>query len=128
MKNIFLLLLLIIGLNGCSQDPGRSSKVNLKDDPNEAILVYTKKIELDPNSEFAYYSRGKAKFKIQDYKGAILDYNKAIEILPNFTDAYFNRGLALIATDKKNDGCLDLSKAGELGLSKAHEIIKKHCN
>jgi hypothetical protein len=28
----------------------------------------------------------------------------------------------------KNGGCLDLSKAGELGIEKAYEIIKKFCN
>ena len=48
-----------------------------------AIEDYTKAIEIEPNSVFAYRLRGDSKSKLGDYQGAIDDYTKAIEISPN---------------------------------------------
>ena len=42
----------------------------------------------------AYYNRGNAKRKSEDYQGAIADYTEAIEINPRHGDAYGNRGIA----------------------------------
>jgi len=81
-----------------------------------------------------YNSKGGPKFggltkdNLKDYKGAIQDYNKAIKLNPKDSDTYLNRGLAKILLGQKDDGCLDLSKASELGLAKAYEAIKEHCN
>ena len=49
----------------------------------DAIEDYTKAIEIEPNSVFAYRLRGDSKSKLGDYQGAIDDYTKAIEIYPN---------------------------------------------
>ena len=49
----------------------------------DAIEDYTKAIEIEPNSVFAYRLRGDSKCKLGDYQGAIDDYTKAIEIYPN---------------------------------------------
>ena len=49
----------------------------------DAIEDYTKAIEIEPNSVFAYRLRGDSKSKLGDYQGAINDYSKAIEIYPN---------------------------------------------
>ena len=49
----------------------------------DAIEDYTKAIEIEPNSVFAYRLRGDSKSKLGDYQGAIDDYTKAIEIFPN---------------------------------------------
>lgn len=92
------------------------------------VRVWDKTIELDPNSAFAYFERGKAKHRIEDYKGAIEDYNKVIELTPNFADAYTNRGLAKIKLGQKDSGCLDLSKSRELGYSFEYDLIYEHCN
>lgn len=51
-----------------------------------------------------------------------------IELHPNPAEYYFNRGVAKIEYGQKDDGCLDLSKAGELGYSRAYEVIQKLCN
>ena len=49
----------------------------------DAIEDYTKAIEIEPNSVFAYRLRGDSKSKLGDYQGAIDDYTKAIKIDPN---------------------------------------------
>ena len=48
----------------------------------DAIEDYTKAIEIEPNSVFAYRLRADSKRKLGDYQGAIDDYTKAIEIEP----------------------------------------------
>jgi tetratricopeptide (TPR) repeat protein len=76
----------------------------------------------------SYFYRGLAKARIKDFRGAIEDYNKVIELDPEYDAAYFNRGLFKFEINDINGACLDLSKAGELGMGKAYEMIKKYCN
>ena len=61
------------------------SRVTFKGIENyeDAIEDYTKAIEIEPNSVFAYRLRGDSKSKLGDYQGASDDYTKAIEIFPN---------------------------------------------
>jgi tetratricopeptide (TPR) repeat protein len=75
-----------------------------------------------------YFDRGIAKARIKDFRGAIEDYNKVIKLDPEYDAAYYNRGLFKFEINDTNGACLDLSKAGELGMAKAYEMIKKYCN
>lgn len=96
-----------------------------------AIKEYTKMINSDIPIGLVgskYYDRAQCKFELEDYRGAISDYSKAIELLPNEKVAYYNRGLAKYNLNQLDSACLDWSKAGELGFSKAYELIRKHCN
>ena len=58
----------------------------------------------------------------------MVDFGKAIELNPEFAEAYYNRGLTHIFLGQTKAGLADLSKAGELGLFKAYNIIKRHTN
>jgi len=71
---------------------------------------------------------GGSKNDLQDLRGAIADYTKTIELAPDDAIAYHNRGLVKITLNQKDGGCFDLSKAGELGLGKAYDMIRKYCN
>ena len=75
-----------------------------------------------------YYKRGIDKFEKQDYRGAIADYTKRIELNSDYAEAYFNRGITKLILGQKDSECLDFSKAGELGYSKAYNLIRKYCN
>ena len=77
--------------------------------------------------EQAYYNRGISKSKLEDYSGAIADCTKAIELDQKDAEAFYIRGLSKLQIDN-NGGCLDLNKAGELGMTKAYEVIKKNCH
>jgi len=58
--------------------------------PNYEYIIrnYTKAIELNPNSIWAYNNRGIAKSNQGQYYSAISDYNKCLEITPQCGEAY----------------------------------------
>ena len=83
-------------------------------------------MELQPN--FAFTNSNKANLHCirKDYKVAVNDYNEAIRLEPDFAEAYFNRGLTNIYLGNLQQGTKDLSKAGELGLYKAYNVLKRY--
>jgi tetratricopeptide (TPR) repeat protein len=58
----------------------------------EAIMAYTKALDINPRHAKAYNNRGNAWAKKGNYNRAIADYNKALEINPRLTETYYNRG------------------------------------
>jgi tetratricopeptide (TPR) repeat protein len=82
-------------------------------------------IALAPDFVYAYYNRGNVLSQLKDYRAAIVDYDKAISLSPDFAEAYFNRGLTHIFLGNNKQGVADLSKAGELGVVKAYNVIKR---
>lgn len=93
----------------------------------DVITDYTACIKLEPSFYHAYFNRANVKIASTDYVGAIWDYTRAIAYEPKFAEAYYNRGLTYIYIRKSNEGCTDLSKAGELGIERAYDVIKKFC-
>lgn len=94
-----------------------------------AIVDYTKAIELNvgEKSLHTYYNRGLAKMNLKDFAGALKDVDIAIRLTPDFADAYVLRGIIEVELEDFDKACLDWSKAGELGHSKAYDLIKKFC-
>lgn len=84
-----------------------------------------KVIDLAPDFAYSYYNRGNVLSQLKDYHAAIASYNEALAIEPNLAEAYYNRGLTYIFLGQKAQGIADLSKAGELGLYKAYNVIKR---
>ncbi len=83
-------------------------------------------VEINPGYEFAYYNLGILYCIKKDYKGAVRQFSNAIKLNPQFAEAYFNRGLTRIYLKQDSEGTMDLSRAGELGLYKAYNIIKRY--
>jgi len=84
-----------------------------------------KVIELEPNFIYAYYNRGNIRCLQRDYRNALLDYSKALDINPDFAEAWYNRGITQIYLGDRDHGLADLRMAGQLGLYKAYNIIKR---
>ena len=59
---------------------------------SEAIILYTKAIELNPDYEDAYYMRGREKVNLGDHYGAISDFTNTLRINPKDHWAYLYRG------------------------------------
>jgi tetratricopeptide (TPR) repeat protein len=59
----------------------------------DAILDYTKAIEINPYFAATYFSRANAKVDLRDNKGALSDFSKAIELDSQYIDPYINRAL-----------------------------------
>jgi tetratricopeptide (TPR) repeat protein len=108
------------------------SKSNNNPLSNEAykdiFTDYSVVLYMNPNFYFAYYNRGNVYLKNEQYYQALDEYNKAIEGDASFAEAYFNRGLVKILLGDIDGGAADLSKAGELGIEKSYNVIKRYCN
>jgi len=81
----------------------------------EAVLAFTRAIELNPNYEQAYNGRGTAYAKKGQYDRAIADYSKALELDPNLALAYYNRGAAYTKKGQYDRAWEDVHKAQSLG-------------
>jgi tetratricopeptide (TPR) repeat protein len=62
----------------------------------------------------AYYRRGAAHWRKEDYAEAIADESKAIELDPKFADAYVRRGAAYFGSGDNKSAIADLTKAIDL--------------
>ena len=80
----------------------------------EAIIDYTKAIEIYPNDAKIYINRGVSYANIKNYSQAITDFTKAIEINPDLSEAYLNRGNAYAISGTISQSISDFSKAIEI--------------
>ncbi len=81
---------------------------------DEAIVQYTKAIELDPELARAYNNRGWAYGEKGQSDLAIADYNKAIELDPELAMAYSNRGNTYFDKGEIDNAIADYSRTIEL--------------
>jgi Flp pilus assembly protein TadD len=79
----------------------------------QAIAVYSKAIEINPQRAHGYIHRGMARFQIGDRNGAIEDFSSAIDIEPNNDNAYCSRGIALQDVDFET-ASVDFARAIEI--------------
>ncbi len=80
----------------------------------EAILNYTKAIEISPSFDMAYTKRGEAYLRAGQHYDAILDFDKAIEINPENIEAYLYRGIAYIRNIQYDKAISDLNRVIEI--------------
>ena len=82
---------------------------------DQAILDFSKAIEINPRLAHAYNNRGWAYIKKWQYDHAISDFNKTIEIDPRFVEAYFHRAIVYFLVEEYDKSLLDVIKAQKLG-------------
>ncbi len=78
---------------------------------NEAVMGYTKALELNPNSEHTYYNRGFSHLQQGNLDRAIEDFSKALSIKPTFFEALFQRGVAYAQKDNFQSAFSDFNQA-----------------
>lgn len=115
------------------EEPEQMDELATKDnsriiDYDLIVADYNKLIALQPDFAFAWYNKGNVMNILKNYKAAINDYSKAIAIEPRLAEAYYNRGLTYIFLGETERGLTDLSKAGELGIYKAYNVMKRYGN
>jgi tetratricopeptide (TPR) repeat protein len=75
-----------------------------------------------------YLDRGRVNAILENYNESEQDFTEAIELKNSYAEAFINRGVIRINfLEKKEKGCIDFSRAGELGITKAYELIKEYC-
>lgn len=77
----------------------------------EAIEIYKKAIQEDPNNPEVYINLGAAYQSLKNYDLAIQQYRKAISLDPNSSLAYFYLGTTLHAKNSINDAISNYKKA-----------------
>lgn len=82
--------------------------------------------ELEPDNEFAYYNMSLVCCQRKEMEKAEELLSRAIGIYDQFAEAYFNRGIIRIYLGREEEGVADLSHAGELGMFKAYNVIKRY--
>lgn len=83
-------------------------------------------VEIEPDNEFAYYNMSLVYCQRKQMDKAEELLGKAIGIYDQFAEAYFNRGIIRIYMGQEDEGIADLSHAGELGMFKAYNVIKRY--
>ncbi len=104
-----------------------ASETQYKYDVELIMRDYDKVNQISPYPfPYAYFNKANILGGIRDFQSAIVHYSKAIEAEAYFAEAYFNRGLTYLYIGEEEKGLADLSKAGELGLSKAYNLITRY--
>ena len=80
----------------------------------DAIALYQKTIELDPDFSWAYHQLGDIFSQQNNPTEAIVVYGQAIALNPNFSWSYHNLGMALIQQKQWDQAILAYSKAIEI--------------
>ena len=88
-----------------------SDKIKNYDD---AIIAFSRCIELETNTFIAYCMRGNSYCGKENYEKAISDYNAAIRISPNIFQPYFSRASMNTALMNFDLAILDYEKSVEL--------------
>ncbi len=87
-----------------------------------------KVLELEPNNEFALYNISLVLCQRKRFDEALQMLDRAIAVNPQFAEAYFNRGIIKLYKGDDDDANKDLSHAGELGMFKAYNVLKRFAN
>ncbi len=80
----------------------------------------------EPDFAGCYYNKGNIYMQLKSWPEAIEAYTQAVSLHADYAEAYYNRGVARILSGDYASGVPDLSRAGELGLYKAYNLIKRY--
>ncbi|CAD8127977.1 unnamed protein product [Paramecium sonneborni] len=80
----------------------------------EAIQLFDKTIQINPQFYKAYYQKGFALQKINRYEEAIKSFNQTIQINPYFYKAYNKKGIALSKMERYEEGISCLNQSIEI--------------
>ena len=78
---------------------------------DEAIALYTRAIQNNPNNADYYNSRGISLSKIERFYEAIEEFNRAIQMNPNVANYYYNRGFSFHEEERYEDAINDFERA-----------------
>lgn len=94
---------------------GRGVKrAQLGDRPTDAILDFSRAIELNPKLQQAYTNRGMLLGQLGKRKDALKDLNSALDLAPQDSIALFNRGVINSKLDQNAEAKADFEKVIEL--------------
>ena len=90
----------------------------------EAMKVFDRAIEENPQDYKVYYNRANAKSNLGRHEDALKDYDMSIELNPKYSDLYYNRGHVNYILGNHDDAMKDYDKTIELELQCIEEFLK----
>ena len=124
MKNIIkiiLLISLVLSALSCMSPQyehlKKGNDYSEKEKWNEAIIEYSKAIELAPDLAEAYNNRATAYTEKGEYDKAIADCTKVIEMDPQSIIPYYNRSIAYLYKGEYEKTIADCTKILDSGLN-----------
>ncbi|MCF0191629.1 MAG: tetratricopeptide repeat protein [Marinilabiliaceae bacterium] len=112
---------------GAQSDKSSATQINTTYLDLELILAdLSKIIEIEPKLPVAYYNMSLVMCLKKDFASALSLIDKSVELDDSFAEAYYNRGIINIYLGNDVQGSKDLSKAGELGMYKAYNVLKRY--
>ena len=92
----------------------------------DAVLDFTKEIEINPKNDSAYYQRAIAQAKLEHNSAALEDYTKALELNPKNADYYADRAAFISKTNGDLDKALeDINKAIDLDKQDSEKFLTR---
>lgn len=114
---LFSVLLFLCSLAGYTQNVEELIQQGIQKSQTEnyaeAIVDFTKAIQIDPKCARAYANRGSQKLFIKDYQGSIIDLNQAIKLGRENNNIYACRGLCKYNLGDYYGAISDFTKALE---------------
>eukprot|EP01028_Stygiella_incarcerata_P005626 TRINITY_DN2354_c0_g1_i1.p1 TRINITY_DN2354_c0_g1~~TRINITY_DN2354_c0_g1_i1.p1 ORF type:complete len:478 (-),score=118.07 TRINITY_DN2354_c0_g1_i1:255-1688(-) len=92
----------------------------------QAVLLYSKAIELNPENAGLWTNRSLAHIKLEEYGSAIEDADKALSVDSGFTKAYYRKGSALFGLGKHKEALDEYVKAQKM--HKSDPDLQKRIN
>lgn len=97
---------------------------------DNALVLYNKSIDLNPDNQFSYYRRGLLKLTRLDLNidvaySAIKDFSRTLRLDSTYFIAYFHRGLAFGYLGLKGRSYLDMKKVWESDSTISEEEFQK---
>jgi tetratricopeptide (TPR) repeat protein len=78
---------------------------------DEAVTLFSKAIESQPENYFAWFNRGVAKNMLGLYEDALPDFEETVKRAPGYKKGYLNRGITNKKLTKYTDALSDFSDA-----------------
>jgi tetratricopeptide (TPR) repeat protein len=94
---------------------GRGDASFEEGDYADALVCYTRAVEIDGKNPGALKRRAAAYGRLERYDEAIADFTRVIEISPNDAAAYYGRGINYYALGRNDRALPDFKAACELG-------------
>lgn len=90
-----------------------------------AIKYFTQVLQIDSQSDRAYYNRGMARFKLGDNQGAKADFTQALEINRSYAEAYLSRGTVQRKLGSYQQAIQDFTQALQLKPNEAQTYYNR---
>jgi len=120
MKTLILSMLLLVSANAFAGDAAkealdRGAEFAKQSRYEEAIISYSRAIEINPKFTEAYYGRGLAYGRKGEFDKAIADFTSVMIFDPGFAAVYNDRAATYCAKKEYNKAWQDVHNAEKLG-------------